>query len=827
MRKVCYERVQAAGPMLLARLLLLSLVLLLRFSASSAGPSRGADWEGSPSAFYEESAYVGSPTQELTPKNPKQKGAKSDFRLIHLSFSYAELMEVLCPRSADGAHTHDDEGHRRQLCSSTCGPYMPKFVADLAMDLIGDFPARGAGHGGEDGTKVEVEVEVTLSRGRWDTEQWGSAAALDVRPMKPGQSGAGADGDGGGGSRALGLHVPAGSTILTSSFQELRGAPRGSGSSNEPAFSRAESNMRAIHAKLSPALCTPTSMSAPVDVAAGTGHMSDLLGARAEEPLSVQRRPLLLVSRNKSIHSAQAGSKKGHSCEAEGDKWWYAVHNPAASLTGASVHSWIRLLLPSHMEGPQSPSRQVPAVAASSSPSLPLSSSNLFQEDTGDGDGDDDGKERHPLSPPSSTEEHTAHTARSSLAGTLLADKVAVGQAVSLAPWGSLHLRLSVHAENVTSANPTARMRKDVYRVHGELSFSLLLLPGKIKSHRDLLDAMELYGSFFPGAADAFPLAKSPGKSGDALQEQSAQAAGIPPHAAPANTAKCDSASIPHPVVHIHRTVRNLQSGYVMTKLVIEVGGSGTGTGNSTDAAAALADCSEGLRRNNQEGTPSNEEILVTVTEPVPSFLLPLLHTYRLSKVKHAQAGEHSAATTGTLWSVQRQGQGQEGAPAPTPADSEVILIAALPSFAANSNSLRWTQALKVNTTYSVELLHKVSAQSREHHPADASRGRDFPPAYVSLHTFSCGCGCGCGACPLSGLGPPGDVLLMVPSSLVRVPVPDFSMPFNVLTLGATAVAFLLGSLTNALFDPILSQSKTTELRVPVHQASGSAAVST
>jgi len=235
-----------------------------------------------------------------------------------------------------------------------------------------------------------------------------------------------------------------------------------------------------------------------------------------------------------------------------------------------------------------------------------------------------------------------------------------------------------------------------------------------------------------------------------------------------------------------------------MTEVVLEVGGCDTDTSASSpeknDEKGSAGSASAHTQCN---VVASNREILVTVTEPVPSFVLPLLHTYRLSQVTLAAADAQALpGETRGLLPVADHMQ------APSDDDSEAVLIASLPSFAASSNSVSWAQALKVNTSYSIRMLQKVLPQARERHPADASRGRDYPPAYVSLRAHGHGCGCSCSLSSAAGPGPADDVLLMTPSNLVRAPIPDASMPFNVLTLGATAMAFLLGSLTNALFDP-------------------------
>ena len=70
--------------------------------------------------------------------------------------------------------------------------------------------------------------------------------------------------------------------------------------------------------------------------------------------------------------------------------------------------------------------------------------------------------------------------------------------------------------------------------------------------------------------------------------------------------------------------------------------------------------------------------------------------------------------------------------------------------------------------------------------PADANRGVDIFPATA---TFS----------PVQPASHPQPVTLYSPSLLILPPVPDMSMPFNVISLSCTLWAFVLGSLLNIL----------------------------
>ena len=89
---------------------------------------------------------------------------------------------------------------------------------------------------------------------------------------------------------------------------------------------------------------------------------------------------------------------------------------------------------------------------------------------------------------------------------------------------------------------------------------------------------------------------------------------------------------------------------------------------------------------------------------------------------------------------------------------------------------------------YSAELLYP----SREHHSADPSRGRELPPTNLFIKKIYKNAD--------DDDDDDDEILLMTVPLLLRVPIPDFSMPFNVITLSSTALAFLAGLTINAIF---------------------------
>lgn len=84
-----------------------------------------------------------------------------------------------------------------------------------------------------------------------------------------------------------------------------------------------------------------------------------------------------------------------------------------------------------------------------------------------------------------------------------------------------------------------------------------------------------------------------------------------------------------------------------------------------------------------------------------------------------------------------------------------------------------------------------------EHFPADPNRGFDIPASYATFST----------------LGPSThSVQLYSNALLIMSPVPDMSMPFNVISLSCTCFALLIGSVINLMIKKS-SQSVSDDLK--------------
>ena len=123
-------------------------------------------------------------------------------------------------------------------------------------------------------------------------------------------------------------------------------------------------------------------------------------------------------------------------------------------------------------------------------------------------------------------------------------------------------------------------------------------------------------------------------------------------------------------------------------------------------------------------------------------------------------------------------------------------------SFAVENSTLRprreWkedgTLILTLNTTLSAQSLIQYGFEydpaflSIETFPADPNRGFEFPPVRVIVHPLCIG---------EDGL--PQRLSIFSESMLFLSPLPDASMPFNVLSLSCTLFAFVVGSILNLL----------------------------
>jgi hypothetical protein len=194
--------------------------------------------------------------------------------------------------------------------------------------------------------------------------------------------------------------------------------------------------------------------------------------------------------------------------------------------------------------------------------------------------------------------------------------------------------------------------------------------------------------------------------------------------------------------------------------------------------------------------------VTVAVTETLPAFYDVMMHSYR-----YASPGTPSALVADL----------PSFALTPGGADDAVCFGGAAPVAAPWWQWQPWqgwqaqrtqrclgTLSWSVNVTWPAKAGDAADVQAvtasfvarkrhlhREEYPADASRGLDVPPALVA-------------AWPCAAAVPVAWTTTRVVSdpALVTLSIPDASMPFNIITLVTSVLAFLLGSVINALVRP-------------------------
>jgi len=100
-------------------------------------------------------------------------------------------------------------------------------------------------------------------------------------------------------------------------------------------------------------------------------------------------------------------------------------------------------------------------------------------------------------------------------------------------------------------------------------------------------------------------------------------------------------------------------------------------------------------------------------------------------------------------------------------------------------------QSRPIEVVVAVQFTAQKRLIRREYLPADASRGCTIPGGLVTL-TFR--------HQDLPSSKPVFQRLFLTESALVTMPIPDLSMPYNVIMLTSTFAAFFLGSVINAFF---------------------------
>jgi hypothetical protein len=114
---------------------------------------------------------------------------------------------------------------------------------------------------------------------------------------------------------------------------------------------------------------------------------------------------------------------------------------------------------------------------------------------------------------------------------------------------------------------------------------------------------------------------------------------------------------------------------------------------------------------------------------------------------------------------------------------------------------MQFRHELSPESSLFVSLDYHAAFLSFENIPGDANRGIELPPIQVSFVSTTCSSSSvqktnGTGTSMHTGRG---SAQLYSQSVLLLTPLPDMSMPFNVLSLTCTLFAFIIGSLINVL----------------------------
>ncbi|OWZ02261.1 GPI transamidase component [Phytophthora megakarya] len=108
-------------------------------------------------------------------------------------------------------------------------------------------------------------------------------------------------------------------------------------------------------------------------------------------------------------------------------------------------------------------------------------------------------------------------------------------------------------------------------------------------------------------------------------------------------------------------------------------------------------------------------------------------------------------------------------------------------------NKLRLKAYLPANTTLVFSLQMEKAFLHLSEHPPDANRGFDIASGIATFDVVHEGAICG------KEVGAQFTTTLFTEPLLVPLPTPDFSMPYNGITMTSTVVAFSVGTMLNAL----------------------------
>ena len=184
----------------------------------------------------------------------------------------------------------------------------------------------------------------------------------------------------------------------------------------------------------------------------------------------------------------------------------------------------------------------------------------------------------------------------------------------------------------------------------------------------------------------------------------------------------------------------------------------------------------------------------VTVTLPIPLFLDPLLHTaYLCTEVSPSEDCSHELMLLLDYPSTIYQPSFDLS---PHSANSVPAML----------STLSWMVSQSPNSTSTVSLRFIKRFLTSESLPPDASRGMDFPAAFAYYEYVNCSQDRTCTAtddkyCIMSSKETfyTADGVAYAQPFTVTLPIPDSSMPYNVITLVSSLAAFLFGSMVNTL----------------------------
>ena len=189
----------------------------------------------------------------------------------------------------------------------------------------------------------------------------------------------------------------------------------------------------------------------------------------------------------------------------------------------------------------------------------------------------------------------------------------------------------------------------------------------------------------------------------------------------------------------------------------------------TVDKPRGVANCGtfHSVYRNGASGGDKwSADVVVKTMDAYPKFIRPLLHTLKVRLYEGNGAGDANFVPTITSVFVDVQDYNL------SPQND-------------GSLSVEVTKQLPPDSSLWISLEYKPRFLSFEHFPSDPNRGIDVLPSTGVFFLPNTDVGDG--------------TRLYSSSVIIMPPVPDMSMPFNVISLACTLYAFIIGSLVNFL----------------------------